>query len=293
MLSFLNKPYPHSYDLKRNLIVCFCIGAFVAFFLIVFQPFNISLWQTPHKKLKLAGYGLVSFFIPLAINLMLRALPLKEREDNWKVWKEILNVILAVLCIAVGNLVYSSFIGLGSISFKNYVNFIFITFMIGIFPIGMSVIAKYNRFLRLSQLTATEINTILEEKPLPAPAPVVENVNARLVLVAENEKDKLEMDASDLLYIESADNYSMVHFLEHDKVSKTLIRGSLKRMEQQCASFPALLRCHRAFIVNTQNVTHIEGNAAGYKLSIKNTDNLVPVSRNYGSVVTGKLKTVN
>jgi len=285
MLAFLNKPYPHSYDLKRNFLICFCIGAFVALFLIVFQPFNISLWQTPHKKWKLAGYGLVSFFIPVFINLILRVLPLKEREDNWKVWKEILNVILAVLCIAVGNLLYSGFIGIGSITFKNYVNFIFITFAIGIFPIGISVIAKYNRFLKLSLRTATEINTILDEKPRPAPTP-----SSNLVLLAENEKDKLELEPQDLLYIESADNYSMVHYLVKGSLTKVLVRGSLKRMEQQCAAFPEIMRCHRAFIVNTQNVTHIEGNAAGYKLSIKNTEVAVPVSRNYGVSVTEKLK---
>jgi DNA-binding LytR/AlgR family response regulator len=50
------------------------------------------------------------------------------------------------------------------------------------------------------------------------------------------------------------------------------------------------MRCHRAFIVNTKNVSHIEGNAAGYRLSLKSTENKIPVSRNYGPAITEKLK---
>jgi len=291
MLSFLNKPYPHNDNFKRNFLVSFCIGAFVALFLIVFQPFNISLWQDPDKILKLAGFGIISFAVPVLCNLITHSLPVKEREDNWKVWKEILNVIFAILLIAVGNLVYATYVGIGTLTLKNYFTFIFITFSVGIFPIGFSVAAKYNKFLKLNQKTAAEVNVVLDEKPQAAL--VEKKENQKLILIAENEKDKLEIDWQQLLYMESADNYSIIYYLERNADSKSLVRGSLKRMEQQCAAFPSIIRCHRGFIVNLQNVTHIEGNAAGYKLSLKNSKNLVPVSRNYGASVTEKLKRNN
>lgn len=289
MFSFLNKPYPHSENFKRSVWVSLCIGAFVAFFLIFFQPFDLSLWQDPQKTSKLLGYGLVSFLIPVLMSLVMQIIPLKEREDNWKIWKEILNIVLVVLLIAVGNLFYSTLIGIGQVSPGNYLRFIFITFSIGIFPIVLSVIAKHNRFLALNQQTAVEINTVLEEKTVPAPTPAKQ----KLTLIAENDKDKLELEADDLLFIESADNYSTIHFLTQDSTHKIMMRGSLKRMESQCASFSQIIRCHRAFIVNTKNVTHLEGNAAGYKLSIKNSEAKVPVSRNYGTSVTEKLKSRN
>lgn len=289
MFSFLNKPYPHTDNRKKNFWVSLCIGGFVAFFLIVFQPFDISLWLDPDKKLKLAGYGIVSFIIPVLFGFAIQVIPAREREDNWRVWKEMLSVTTIVLLIAGGNMVYSEFIGIGRISLMGYFKFIGITFSVGFFPITLSVITKHNRFLKLNRETAAEINMALEEKTQPLPQPV----SGKLVLVAENEKDKLEMEPADLLYIESADNYSMVHYLAKGALNKTLVRGSLKRMESQCGSFPEIMRCHRAFIINIKNVTHIEGNAAGYKLSVNGTDTTVPVSRNYGSSITTKLKAIS
>lgn len=283
MFSFLGKPYPCAHNAKRGLLVSFCIGLFVTFFLVFFQPFDIAVWRDPNKNLKLIGFGVISFVIPVVINLLVNLLPVAEREDNWKVWKEVVAIVVVILCIAAGNLIYSSFIHITHISLQGYISSILVVLSIGIFPIGFGVLARYNRFLALSQKTASEINNHLEEKPTPVSTEI-------LRLVAENETDKLEITWQQLLYIESADNYSVIHYLENELVSKTMIRGSLKRMEQQCAPFPALLRCHRAFIVNTGNVIHVEGNASGYKLSLKNTQTLVPVSRNYGPAITEKLK---
>ncbi len=289
MLSFLNKPYPHSSDYKRNILVCFCIGAFVALFLIIFQPFEINLWKDPDKKIKLAGFGVVSFVIPVLFNLLLTFLPLKEREDNWKVWKELVNIIFSVLLIATGNLFYSTFINIAHLNAQEYIRSIFITFTVGIFPISFSVVSKYNKFLRLNQKQAAEINTIIEEKE-QAPSILASEKSKKIMLIAENEKDKVELEPHALLYIESADNYSMLFLKQNDRAEKALIRGSLKRMEVQVADFANIIRCHRAFIVNLENVVHIEGNAAGYKLSLKNTAFQVPVSRNYGAIATEKLK---
>jgi DNA-binding LytR/AlgR family response regulator len=289
MFSFLGKPYPRAHNPKKNLFVSLCIGLFVSFFLIFFEPFDISLWQDPNKNLKLFGFGAISFVIPVLINLLVNLLPVAEREDRWTVWKEIVSIAVVILCIAGGNLVYSSFIGITDISLKGYVSSLVVVLSLGIFPIGFGVLARHNRFLALSQKTALEINNRLEEKPTPVSDPLPPPAGT-LKLVAENEKDKLELDWQQLLYIESADNYSVAHYLENEVVSKTMIRGSLKRMEQQCASYPTLMRCHRAFIVNTFNIIHVEGNASGYKLSLKNTQALIPVSRNYGAAITQKLK---
>src|SRR3982751_78604 len=107
MFSFLGKPYPRAHNPKKNLFVSLCIGLFVSFFLIFFEPFDISLWQDPNKNLKLFGFGAISFVIPVLINLLVNLLPVAEREDRWTVWKEIVSIAVVILCIAGGNLVYS------------------------------------------------------------------------------------------------------------------------------------------------------------------------------------------
>lgn len=290
MLSFLNKPYPHTDNTQKNLIASLLIGVFVAFFLIVFQPFGLSQWEDEHKFMKLAGYGMVSCVIPILMYAGLSLLPKKELEDNWKVWKELMNITAVILCIAAGNLFYSDLVGIGSITFKNYVTFIGLTFAIGIFPITLGVITKYNRFRKLNEATASRINAVLARQPVMGSSATEEQKG--VVLVAENEKDHFKAGPHELLYLEAADNYTEIAYLKAGAAKKVLLRGSLKRMEQQLLPFPFLVRCHRAFIVNLENVTQIEGNAAGYRLSLRNTSNQVPVSRTFGPEITEKLNRI-
>jgi hypothetical protein len=290
MLSFLNKPYPHTRDAQKNLLASLLIGVFVAFFLVVFQPFGISQWEDESKFIKLVGYGLVSCLIPIILNGLFAIFPAKQIEDNWRVWMEISNIALVVLCIAAGNVIYTEFIGLGNITWRSYLDFIAITFAIGIFPIAFGVIRRHNRFLKLNAQTATEINIILNKNPVVGSA-ASEQIK-RVVFVAENEKDRFEVEPHQLLYIASADNYSELFYLAEGKAQKTLLRGSLKRWEEQLLPFPYLVRCHRTFIVNLENVKHMEGNAAGYKLTISNSASTIPVSRNYTGIVAQKLKRI-
>jgi hypothetical protein len=290
MLSFLNKPYPHSRDTQKNILASLLIGVFVAFFLVIFQPFGISQWEDESKFIKLIGYGMVSCLIPIILNALFALFPAKQIEDNWKIWMEISNIALIVICIAAGNVIYSEIIGLGRVSWRSYLDFIAITFAIGIFPIAFGVIRRHNRFLKLNLQTASEINNILDRNPVVGNA--ASEQMKRVVFVAENEKDRFEVEPHQLLYIASADNYSEIFYLADGKAQKTLLRGSLKRWEEQLIPFPYLVRCHRAFIVNLENVKHMEGNAAGYKLNISSIGKQVPVSRNYSAIVTAKLKKI-
>ena len=72
-------------------------------------------------------------------------------------------------------------------------------------------------------------------------------------------------------------------------MKKQILRSSLKRIEIQ-NPYNYIVRSHRAYIVNLKWIHKIEGNAAGYKLHLKDTEITVPVSRNYGPEVIKKLK---
>ena len=132
--------------------------------------------------------------------------------------------------------------------------------------------------------------TVTSDSVVESPTEEIKEI-PKLVFIAENEKDKTELFPDQLLYIESADNYSNIVFTEEAKVKKQLIRSSLKRMESQIKD-ENILRCHRTFIVNLKNVKNIEGNAAGYKLSFDQDGYFVPVSRSFGTKILEKLKSL-
>ena len=111
----------------------------------------------------------------------------------------------------------------------------------------------------------------------------------KFILPAENNKDTFELKAESLLYIESINNYCELVSYENNALKKQLIRSTLKRIESQING-SSLLRCHRAFIVNLHFVSHIDGNAQGYRISLKGAEKIIPVSRQYGKAILERLK---
>lgn len=295
IINFLNKPFPGTGFSYKSVLNNFLVGCFVATFLIIFQPFEINLWQTDNRNLKLAGYGLVSFIAPMCVTLSIHFLIPQRFKDNWTVWKEITALVTILVCVAIGNLLYSNLLGNMRINLNGFIAAFLYTIVLGIFPIGLHVITRHNRLLRINDAKARVINEQLhKENPVTESKP--ENVIlyepvTQITLRAENEKDEIKLEANNLLYIESADNYSNVIFLHTGTIKRQMIRSSLKRLELQL-TIETIQRCHRTFIVNLNNVINIEGNAAGYKLSVKNTDVTIPVSRNYAPQVLEQLKSL-
>ena len=83
-----------------------------------------------------------------------------------------------------------------------------------------------------------------------------------------------------LLFLESQDNYVAIFFLEEQKIRKTLLRTSLKTIEQEVDRIP-LQRCHRSYMVNLLQVERIKGNAHRLDLYLGEKVGIIPVSRRY------------
>jgi hypothetical protein len=300
MFSFLKKPYPYYSFSYRDVYSNFLIGCFVAFFLVVFQPFGVSIWQTDHKLLKLLGFGFVSFICPLIFRFMSTSIFKKQKpEETWTVWKETLALLLVLVFIAFGNLCYGNLIRISYLSFHELFFALAATFLLGLFPITANVFLKYNRFVTLNQkdaeLMEAEVLDFQHRVDAESTSEIKNDsllTQKGLILYAENEKDKIELKPEELLFIESADNYSNIVFCRNNKVNKQLLRGSLKRIESQI-TFPFIVRCHRSYIVNLKMINHIKGNAQGYRIEFKSELNdSIPVSRNYSKALFERLESL-
>jgi hypothetical protein len=300
MFSFLKKPYPYYSFSYRDVYSNFLIGCFVAFFLVVFQPFGVSIWQTDHKLLKLLGFGFVSFICPLIFRFMSTSIFKKQKpEETWTVWKETLALLLVLVFIAFGNLCYGNLIRISYLNFQELFFALAATFLLGLFPITANVFLKYNRFVTLNQkdaeLMEAEVLDFQHRVDAESTSEIKNDsllTQKGLILYAENEKDKIELKPEELLFIESADNYSNIVFCRNNKVNKQLLRGSLKRIESQI-TFPFIVRCHRSYIVNLKMINHIKGNAQGYRIEFKSELNdSIPVSRNYSKALFERLESL-
>lgn len=80
--------------------------------------------------------------------------------------------------------------------------------------------------------------------------------NVALPFYDEKGELKVSIHKTNLLYIESADNYVYLWYINKDAISKMLIRNTLKKLEVQLSK-TNIMRCHRSYMINLDHVSMI------------------------------------
>ena len=91
--------------------------------------------------------------------------------------------------------------------------------------------------------------------------------------------DTVKVHIPDLLYIEAVGNYVKIYQLSEGQVRADMLRATSKQMEDDLRAYPMIVRCHRAFLVNLQQVEQIVSRAGTMQLIIKHCQESLPVSR--------------
>lgn len=271
MLKILKQPYPLDPPGWNKVRTGAGIALFVFLFLYLFQPFNIDQ-ITNNRLLHVAGYGMVTFVVVILLDVLLpRIWPGLFVEARWTVGKEIIYFAANLICIAIGNMLYTTAMGYSAISFPNFIMFVIVTMMVGIFPSAAMVMGAYTRKLRKAAKEAQTMNQELGQAH--------HSDQIALVLQGENQQDRIACNNDQLLAITSADNYLEV-WLEKDGIlQKQVIRGSLSQMDSYLADKGHFLRVHRSHLVNMDRVQAVQGNAQGYQLQLHDEAPWLPVSR--------------
>ena len=102
----------------------------------------------------------------------------------------------------------------------------------------------------------------------------------------EKNELRLSVKRSNLLYLESADNYVCILYLNKGQLTKFMLRNSLKAIEESLAD-TNVLRCHRSFMVNFDQVKVIRREKEGVylELGIEKVPD-IPISKTYSEKVT-------
>ncbi|WP_102409289.1 LytR/AlgR family response regulator transcription factor [Parabacteroides bouchesdurhonensis] len=102
----------------------------------------------------------------------------------------------------------------------------------------------------------------------------------------EKNELRLSVKRSNLLYLESADNYVCIWYLNKGQLTKFMLRNSLKAIEESLAD-TNVLRCHRSYMVNFDQVKVLRREKDGIYLEMdveKVPD--IPISKTYSGKVT-------
>ena len=102
--------------------------------------------------------------------------------------------------------------------------------------------------------------------------------------------ETLTLQIADLLYVEAVGNYVKVYHLHEGRVRSDMLRATSKQMEDELRMHLTIVRCHRAFLVNLQQVEQIVAKSGCMQLLIKHSHDSIPVSRSNMADVKEALK---
>lgn len=92
---------------------------------------------------------------------------------------------------------------------------------------------------------------------------------------------------TNVLFIEAADNYANIHYINDEKEDTFILHNTLKDLEKEYSSM-GLLRCHRGYLVNILNVKLMRKDKNGFLLELTTSSKSIPVSKSYASVITNR-----
>jgi len=183
---------------------------------------------------------------------------------------------------------------------------IFYTAIVGIAPATVSILLNQARLLKKYRREVSQINNnlhLVKAEPIDKVVSIGEEIRDHneekppdptlISIEAENEKDNLVIPVHTFLAASSADNYVKVFYLANDQLKTSMLRTTLKKLEENALAFPVLFRCHRTAIVNMAAVETLSGTAQGYRLKVAHLSEEIPVSRNLNQVIKEKLAAIH
>jgi hypothetical protein len=95
---------------------------------------------------------------------------------------------------------------------------------------------------------------------------------------------RFTVSPNNIIYIESADNYVIIYYLNKKKISHFMLRNNLKNIDEKL-HYP-IVRCHRSFMINIEKINVIKRDKDGLIVSM-DMESIpdIPVSKSYAEKI--------
>lgn len=264
---------------KKHSRTYFEIAISVVLFIQFFQPFTITKFDFENKILFFAGFGLIILICLLIAQLLFQSRLIQAQQDPSENSIYIpLYFFTQVATTTVAFIFYIRYVGQSSITFNTVVKVIIISISL---PVTMHLKNKLGSYQeRLKKLMQ---NTRMMQGKIEQFSE--KYANKHIELISENESSNFRLLISTIVFAKSADNYVEVGYHSEGVVKKKMLRNRLRNIEQQLGEYNNFIRTHRTSLVNIQYIDKLNKNFNTYWLSLDNTEETVPVSRQYLMVV--------
>ena len=271
----MEKKIPAYLISRKNIITLVIFTAiFALVFINVYAPFGVNNWfnVTKIELFLYSSFVILTGMLVVVISRVIMYLFSHISPINY--WQYALWVLVEILSMAF---VYSifvkfilvdsrDFIDIWSVSIKN-------TSLVLIIPYVLlwMFFSWKDKNEKLDQISESE--------------KAVTNTKVMVPFYDEKGIMRISIKQDDLIYLSAADNYVTMHYIDGSKVSKMLIRNSMKFIESELKNFN-IIRCHRSYMVNFSKVKMIRKDSDGLQIDL-DLDPVIslPVSKKYSEVV--------
>ena len=276
---------------KQSINIRIVSTAFIILALAIFKPFGLEVWQWQAYVHLLALFvlGLFSCFLTEVILKYIVRMPRSyDRGVSYIISRNLrfqcINTPLVSLLICVyRHFAMSDLIEGNKLSVTNFLETLviiaFLSFTVGLYwrfkfrsrylAAELEETRLLNEQLKKLQTSEQDIQPTQEDNTNPASQITLEG----------NTNEHVNLEISDLLYIEAVGNYVKVVLLREGEVHTNMLRATMKQMEDQLQAYAIIVRCHRAFMVNLNQVEHISSNSRAMQLVMRHSHDAIPVSR--------------
>jgi len=261
--------------LNREIRLLLSISFGIFLFILFFQPFPLERFDFNNRLLFVSGFGAIVF---LFMFLMRVAFSRMIKKNDQNVSKSVLtsylsSIIILTLC-SVAFVFYLRYVGFVSISF-------YIVFKIVLICLAPPVALKLYDVNKV--LIQQNESLISERKAIQKQIEKCEedNLNKSIEFISETGAENLTLLIAEIIFIQSADNYVEIVYMDGDNFKKTLIRNTLKNIELQIKIYSNFIRCHRSCIVNMHFIEKLHQDYSSHWITIKGYQERIPVSRQY------------
>lgn len=265
------RPIPHYLVEKNNIVkLILFTSLFALVFINIYSPFNLER-RFSLTQMEFLLYSSVVILAGVFIVVLSRIVMYHVcRKKVINLWQYLLWIFAEILFMALFYAIFEKlvikdnrlFTDLVKLSARN-------TALVLLLPYALLWLYFSWRDTRDQMLRLTESQ--------------VSPANSREMIAFYDDKQilKLSLKKENLLYIESAENYVNICYLNKGKISKYLLRDTLKKMEENFSGTD-IIRCHRSYIVNFENVKVIRKEKDGLMLDLDSLPAIdIPVSKTY------------
>lgn len=270
MYFLLRKIPPFLVDKQNVLQQISFTAVFALIFINIYAPFNAESWFNAGKAelfIHSSLYILAGMLVIVASRLVFIGLARRTRL-NFLVY--VFWIFMELLLLAGAYTVMDILILHNDNNpFEQFFRLLFVTLFVLAIPYALSWLyfSWEDQKRKLEDLASVTSDTYSSRSMI--------NFND------ETGKLRFSLHTTDVLFIESTDNYVTVYVQDKDRMKKVMLRNTMKRLEKELEK-TLIQRCHRSFMVNFENVKMVRLSGTSLYLYLDNTDeSRIPVSRTY------------